>query len=177
MSLNDYLSYLKLLSKIRIKFIGLLCVLILICSNINAQERNIDSNSVKIDTSKFVMKKSAWGAVLRSAILPGFGQFYNESYWKIPVVWGFLGYLGYEWKANNDSYHNYSIIFSNSGNDNDKKNRDFYRDQRDLFAVYIGLTYFLNLVDAYVDANLFDLDISNDKFMGTTTHLSIKIHY
>jgi hypothetical protein len=114
------------------------------------------------------MKKSSWGAVLRSAIIPGYGQFYNESYWKIPVVWGFLGYLGYEWKANNDNMSLYTTNVSN---------RNFYRDQRDLFAVYIGLTYLLNLVDAYVDANLFDLDITNDKFMGTTTHLSFKIHY
>lgn len=110
------------------------------------------------------MNKSAWGAVLRSAILPGCGQFYNESYWKIPVIWGFFGYLGYEWKINNDNMNN------------DVVNRNFYRDQRDLFAIYLGLAYLLNLVDAYVDAHLFDLDINKDKFTGTT-QLSIKIHY
>lgn len=126
--------------------------------------KTLDSNLVKIDTSKFVMNKSAWGAVLRSAILPGCGQFYNESYWKIPVIWGFFGYLGYEWKINNDNMNN------------DVVNRNFYRDQRDLFAIYLGLAYLLNLVDAYVDAHLFDLDINKDKFTGTT-QLSIKIHY
>lgn len=164
MSLKDYLSYLKLSSKTKIKIIAFLSILIFTCSNISAQVNYIDSNSVKIDTSKFVMKKSAWGAVLRSAVIPGFGQLYNESYWKIPVIWGFIGYLGYEWKQNND---NMKI---------DVANKTFYRDQRDLFAVYIGLTYLLNLVDAYVDANLFDLDVSKDKYTGTT-QLSIKIHY
>jgi len=168
MNLKDYLSYLKSSSKTRIKILAILSILIFTCANLTAQVKTIDTNSVNIDTSKFIMKKSAWGAVLRSAILPGLGQYYNHSYWKIPVIWGFLGYLGYEWKVNND---NMNISNNNNGN------RNFYRDQRDLFAVYIGLTYFLNLIDAYVDAHLFDLDISNDKFMGTTTHLSIKIHY
>ena len=166
--MKDYLNYLNLLLKTKFKIIAFLCILIFTCSNNSAQVRTTDSNLVKIDTSKFVMKKSAWGAVLRSAIVPGFGQFYNESYWKIPVIWGFFGYLGYEWKMLNN---NMNLSGNNSAN------RNFYRDQRDLFAVYLGLTYLLNLIDAYVDANLFDLDVSQEKFLGTTTHLSIKIHY
>lgn len=112
------------------------------------------------------MKKSPWGAVLRSAIIPGFGQFYNESYWKIPVVWGALGYLGYLWSDRNDLYKTYRDLYSQSlisdpdGIDEYYKQRENYKDQRDLVAVFIGLTYFLNLVDAYVDAHLFDFDIS-----------------
>ena len=126
----------------------------------------IDSNSVKIDTSKFVMKKSAWGAVARSAIIPGLGQFYNESYWKIPVVWGFLGWFAYQWNYANNSYINYRDQYSNSliqvsgGNSSLLNIREFYKDQRDLFTVFFGLAYFLNLVDAYVDAQLFDFDVS-----------------
>jgi Family of unknown function (DUF5683) len=168
MNLKDYLNYLKLSSKTKIKIIAFLSILIFTYSNISAQVRTADSNMVGIDTSKFVMEKSAWGAVLRSAILPGLGQYYNQSYWKIPVVWGFLVYLGYEWKWNDNKMDLFDI---------GSVGRNFYRDQRDLFTVYIGLSYLLNLIDAYVDANLFDLDISNDKFMGTTTHLSIKIPY
>lgn len=30
-------------------------------------------------------------AILRSAILPGWGQAYNKKYWKIPIVYGALG--------------------------------------------------------------------------------------
>jgi hypothetical protein len=168
MNLKDYLNYLKLSSKTKIKIIAFLSFLIFTCSNISAQVRTTDSNLVRIDTSKFVMERSAWGAVLRSAILPGLGQYYNQSYWKIPVVWGFLVYLGYEWKWNDNNMNLYSI---------GSVGRTQWRDQRDLFTVYIGLTYLLNLIDAYVDAHLFDFDISNDKFMGTTTHLSIKIPY
>src|SRR5665213_7413 len=30
-------------------------------------------------------------ALFRSAILPGWGQFYNKKYWKIPIIYGALG--------------------------------------------------------------------------------------
>lgn len=35
------------------------------------------------------------GALWRAAVLPGWGQFYNKQYWKIPIVWAGLGALGY----------------------------------------------------------------------------------
>jgi len=133
------------------------------------------------DTLTFVMKKSPWGAVLRSAILPGFGQFYNESYYKIPVVWGALIYLGYQWKNNNDSYlrfkdlYNQSLLSSENGNSNYYKSREFYHDQRDLFAIYIGLTYFLNLIDAYVDAHLFDFEVSENKLATFQLRMKLKL--
>lgn len=120
-----------------------------------------------IDTLKFKMKKSPWGAVLRSAIIPGLGQYYNESYWKIPVIIGAFAYLGYQWNYNNDLYLKYKNLFqqsvtTNLVNNNYYKLREFYRDQRDLFAIYIGLAYLLNLIDAYVDAHLFDFDVSEN---------------
>lgn len=128
------------------------------------------------------MKKSPWGAVLRSAVLPGFGQFYNESYWKIPIVWGTLGYLGYLWNNNNNSYARYrdlysqSLLESKNGIATYLNAREFYKDQRDLVAVYIGLTYLLNLIDAYVDAHLFDFDVSRNSYIGNM-QFSVKINF
>ncbi|MEW6654279.1 MAG: DUF5683 domain-containing protein [Bacteroidota bacterium] len=128
------------------------------------------------------MQKSAWRSVLRSAALPGFGQFYNESYWKIPIFWGVLAYLGYQWNSNNNSYNTYrdlysaSLNISRSGLEEYYKKREFYRDQRDMFAVFIGLTYFLNLVDAYVDAHLFDFDVETDQ-VSSNYMFSIKIRF
>lgn len=138
----------------------------------------------QLDTLKFKMKKSAWGAVLRSAILPGFGQFYNESYWKVPVVLGVLGYLGYQWNNNNALYKDYRDLYKTNSITNPNstltknyyENREFYRDQRDLFAVYIGLTYFLNLVDAFVDAHLFDFDVS-ENVQTKSLQLSMKLNF
>jgi len=120
------------------------------------------------------MQKSPWGAVLRSAILPGLGQFYNESYWKIPVVLGVIGYFTYVWNDQNNLYKKYRDLYTASlegsvtGNPNDYlRVREFYKDQRNDFAIYIGLTYFLQLVDAYVDAQLFDFNVEENKNFGT----------
>ena len=112
------------------------------------------------------MQKSPMGAFWRSALLPGWGQFYNESYWKIPIIWGVSGWFVYMWIDRNNQYQNYKDLYLQSLNTASfenlgyKKLRDFYRDDRDLFALYIGITYFLNLIDAYVDAHLFDFDVS-----------------
>lgn len=132
----------------------LLISLITITSNLFSQQ--LDTIEIK--------SKSPWNAVLRSAILPGLGQVYNESYWKVPVVWGFIGWFGYNWWENNKQYKEYRSLYQNSldqGKENFiyKRIREFYRDQRDLFAIYLGLTYFLNMVDAYVDAHLFNFDL------------------
>lgn len=133
-----------------------------------SQTEQSTNQTVLNDTAVFVMKKSAWGAVLRSAIIPGLGQFYTENYLKIPVIWGFLGYFAYEWSYSNDLYNQYKKLYleslktSSTGDARYYRLREGYKDQRDLFAIYIGLTYFLNLVDAYVDAQLFDFDVSSD---------------
>ena len=61
------------------------------------------------------MQKSPWGAVLRSAVLPGFGQFYNESYWKIPVIWGVGALLISGWVYNNNLYNDNKDLYTNTG--------------------------------------------------------------
>jgi hypothetical protein len=73
----------------------------------------------------------------------------------------------YEWFKQNDKYKDYRARYAASitpttpnGSDQLLSIRDFYRDQRDSFAWYMGVLYFLNLVDAYVDAQLYDFDVS-----------------
>lgn len=140
---------------------------------------SLDTNPILSD-SGFVMQKSPMGAMLRSAVLPGWGQFYNESYWKIPIVWGVSAWFIYLWTDRNDNYqlykdlYNKSLSESSNGNSQYKRARDFYRDDRDLYAIYIGLTYFLNLIDAYVDAHLFDFDVGFNNFTQKP-ELKIKI--
>jgi len=152
--------------------INILLFLIFSAVSVNAQLNNRIKNSTQ--DSVFVMSKSPWGAVLRSAILPGWGQFYNESYWKIPVIWGGIGALAYGWVDRNKltvkyrDLYNKSLLESENGKSEYKQLREFYKDQRDLFAVFMGLAYFLNLVDAYVDAHLFDFDVSKNKTTNQT---------
>jgi len=138
----------------------LILFLLLFSGSIFAQQ-----DTAGTDTADNLPGKSPAGAVLRSAVLPGWGQIYNESYWKAPVVWGFLGYFGYVWIDNNNKYKEGQDFYARTGN---KLYRDFYRDQRDLFAIYIGITYVLTLLDAYVDAHLFNFNVEEDMITGST---------
>jgi len=145
--------------------IALLAALFSLC--LLAQTDSTLSNDTT-STPAFVMQKSPWGAVGRSALLPGLGQIYNESYWKAPVIWGIMGWFTYVWIDNNNKYNDYSELYvQNPGNDDYKRYRDFYHDQRDEFAIYFVLTYVLNLVDAYVDAHMFDFSVEENVYTGS----------
>lgn len=133
------------------------------------------SDTIKKKPGKpvFVMKKSPWKAVLYSALLPGAGQFYNESYWKIPVIVGLGSYFVYGWIKNNNQYLDYKQQYANSqtpenpnGNLQLENLREFYRDQRDNFIIYSSILYLINLIDAYVDAQLFDFNVSDKVKFG-----------
>ncbi len=140
-----------------------------------SQQDTLSANSSSKGDSTFVMQKSPWGAVLRSAILPGWGQFYNHSYLKIPIVWGVLGWLGYEWYQNNKFYKQSQDLYNQTHILDYLGYKTFYQDQRDLFAIYFGLAYMLNLVDAYVDAELFDFSVQQNS-MTNSPMLNMRIY-
>ncbi|MFA8343325.1 MAG: DUF5683 domain-containing protein [Rhodothermaceae bacterium] len=120
--------------------------------------------------------KSPWGAVLRSALLPGLGQIYNESYWKAPLIWGIFTAQTYYWIKNNKVYQDQRDKFRDTGEARYKLVRDRAKDQRDQIFMYGVLVYFLQLVDAYVEANLFDFDVSEDSFTGEP-QISLRINF
>jgi hypothetical protein len=140
-------------------------VLLLVSTLSTGQE--LIEKSPPSDTG-FVMQKSPWGAVARSAVIPGLGQFYNESYWKIPVIWGVGALFISGWVYNNNLYKDYKDLFIETGNNSYLSYRDFYRDQRDNFTIYLVLLYLLNLVDAYVDAHLYDFNVEEDFITGAS---------
>ena len=97
-----------------------------------------------------------------SAAVPGAGQFYNGDYWKIPVIIGIGANWAHEWNTLNNDYRYFRDKYESSlpyGNSTYKSNREFYRDERDRFAWYIGALYFINILDAYVGAHLYDFDV------------------
>jgi hypothetical protein len=161
---------LKSLKRIIIK----LFVILILSTPCIAQVQNDTTGTVESsEDTLFQMQKSPWGAVLRSAIIPGWGQLYNESYWKIPVVAGIFSWLIYNYVDNHNNYWDYKKLYLQTGLSNNKINREFYRDQRDLFAIYIGLAYLATLVDAYVDAHLFDFSVTEDNGLN----LNFKYHF
>lgn len=122
--------------------------------------------------AKIVVKKlNPTKAGLYSAVLPGLGQFYNKKYWKIPVVWGAVGVgAGIAiWNQNQYlKYREYYIAklngtpneFVDSNPRLDKialaNAQDRSKRQRDYAIAITGLIYILNIVDAVVDAHLYE---------------------
>lgn len=133
---------------------------------------------MKSDTSqsKSLKPHSPKKAALFSAVLPGLGQAYNKKYWKIPIIAGGAGALvyGYNFNQNRYSLFKEELIKrqQNLGNldpDLDRYSdanlnelQDFYRRNRDLTVVGFALLYALNIIDATVDAHLFDFNVDDD---------------
>ncbi|MBK0383392.1 hypothetical protein I5M32_10505 [Pedobacter sp. SD-b] len=121
-------------------------------------------------------------AVLRSAILPGWGQARNHKWWKVPLVYGGFVGLGLVYNFNNKFYKEtltesqYRKANPNLGRDTsffypqykgipDNQiygAKDFYRRNRDL-SLYSMIGFWgLQMVDAYIDAKLATFDVSDD---------------
>jgi hypothetical protein len=124
--------------------------------------------------------KSAHKASILSAVVPGAGQVYNKKYWKVPIIYASLATSIYFIKDNQNkltTYQDAYITRSNGGTDDyiDIYNNsqlltivDYYERNRDVSYIIAGAIYLLNIVDASVDAHLFDFDISEDLSLNTT---------
>lgn len=128
--------------------------------------------------------KSPVLAIALSAALPGAGQIYTERYWKIPVIYGFAAWFGVNWKKADDLYQQYRSEYSASleksefggkGDERLRSIRDFYRNERDRFSLYLGLTYLLNIVDAYIGASLYGFDVSDDLSGASTIRFHLRV--
>lgn len=92
------------------------------------------------------------GAMFRSAILPGWGQWYNNQ--KIKAGIAFCAETGL---IANAVFLNQKVVASSTEDE-----RLFYESNRSL-SVWLAVgVYFLVIFDAYVDAHLSDFDISTD---------------
>jgi len=174
MNWKDYLNYLTLLKNLTKKI--LLLSLLFFISLLAQENKDIVKANNRSTVVKMEPTKSAWGAVLRSALLPGLGQIYNESYWKAPLIWAIMASQTYYWIQNNKSYQDLRIKFRNTGQLRFKSARDRTRDYRDKIFMYGILVYLLQLVDAYVEASLFDFDVTENTFTGQP-QVSLRINF
>lgn len=139
---------------------------------ISAQEQ--DSLAAGIPAKRM---HSPHKAVIYSAIIPGLGQVYNKKYWKVPIIYAAGGTLAYFIRTNNSQYQRfrraYDAVIAGDPNNPDEFNgkyskevlasaRDYYRKYRDLSVIGIAGLYFLNIIDAMVDAYFYSFDISDD---------------
>ena len=76
----------------------------------NVQHLISETNNISISdrvVPEIEMTKVPLRAMIYSAILPGAGQFYNESYWKIPVIGALGGYFVYGIVNNNNKANDF----------------------------------------------------------------------
>lgn len=133
-------------------------------------------------------------AVWLATLFPGAGQIYNRKYWKLPIYYGGFVACTYALTWNSRMYKDYSQAYvdimdsdprtnsfmdflppgydaSSESIQNQLKNtfknkKDYYRKYRDLsIFAFVGV-YLLSIIDAYVDAELSNFDISQDLSMG-----------
>jgi len=122
-------------------------------------------------------------ATLLSTALPGLGQMYVKSYWKVPIIYAAEGVLVYLIIHNNRQFQEFkeAYLIRNDPNSTEvdkffdnpyyqnaeqlRITRDDYRRNRDLSIVIAAFVYGMQILDATVDAHLKGFKISNDLSM------------
>ena len=106
-----------------------------------------DPEQIVVDASTI---KSPTGAMLRSLAVPGWGQFYNEKPLKgVVIAGGEIGLIA-------------NAILQNqwAQNATTPAAKAFHRDNRGLSLWWLAGVMLYSVVDAYVDAHLYDFDSS-----------------
>ena len=175
----------------QVKNIVLLLIIFLLQNGfVNAQERLVVDTSGKVIYSKngklikdsSAKKYNPGIAIRRSAILPGWGQYTNRKYWKIPLVYAGIGIPVYLFTKNLKQYKEAKSAFilatdGDPSNDNlivepyysvrmqpDRIRvfRNAVRQNVDYSVLFFIIFWGLNVADAAVDANLKTFDVSDD---------------
>lgn len=129
-------------------------------------------------------KRATWYAL----VCPGLGQIYNRSYWKLPILYGgiltFSYFIGWNGRMYNE-YHNayrdildndpltcsYEKMVSDYTGDQEwlkstlKSRTNRYRRYRDICAFGVVAFYLVSVIDAFVDAHLYDFTVTDDLSM------------
>jgi hypothetical protein len=157
-----------------------------------------DTSVVKSQSGKdsVVVKKKVHSprkATIRSLIIPGWGQIYNKKYWKVPIVYGAIGFPAYLFTYNRKWYDKTKYALSIIANDRytgpraaDSLNkvdpqlkvfvaqkdlgslvnyRNEFRRDMDYAILFTVLMWGLNVVDATVDGHLKGFDVSDELSM------------
>lgn len=117
-------------------------------------------------------------AAFYSAILPGLGQAYNGSYWKIPIAYGGMATGIYFYLQNDKEYDRYRDAYKNrlAGRPDEftvngveristaglRRAQEFYQKNKEISILVTVGVYILNIVDANVEAHLRQFNVNED---------------
>lgn len=155
----------------------------------NLKEQPVPTDSLQKAVDQKVWLPNPTKATWIALVIPGGGQIYNRKYWKLPIFYGGFAGCAYALTWNNKMYKDYSAAYKDAVNENWtsssitdllppnhnytetqltdilRRRKDTYRRYRDLsIFAFIGV-YLLSVVDAYVDAELSNFDITPDLSM------------
>ena len=157
---------------------------------VKAQDKLVVDTSGKVIFSKknatqkdtLTKKYNPGIAIRRSAILPGWGQYTNKKYWKIPLVYAGIGIPAYLFTRNLKQYKKarQAFILATDGDvsndylieepyysvrmqpDRIRVFRNAVRQNVDYAVLFFIILWGLNVADAAVDANLKTFDVSDN---------------
>ena len=153
------------------------------------KESEVPADSLKKEIDQKIWVPNPTKATWLALVIPGGGQIYNRKYWKLPIFYGGFAGCAYALTWNSKMYKDYSTAYKDAMNGNMqsssitdllppgykisetqlkellRKRKDTYRRYRDLsIFAFIGV-YRLSVIDAYVDAELSNFDITPDLSM------------
>ncbi len=161
-------------------WIGFVVIILLLSADPGYSQKRDTSRQAQ-STHSLTEEHSPTKAALLSAALPGLGQVYNKKYWKIPILYAggaFVYYLVDFYNGHYNEYNNAYAAFLNNKIDEYngitseeglKRAKDFYRRYRDLNIIIMAGVYLANIIDATVDAYLFNFDVSRNLSLQPTT--------
>lgn len=110
----------------------------------------VADTATTVDADSLRPTKNPTGAMLRSIAFPGWGQWYNGKRFKAAIVFGAeVGIIA------NTIYQNQKVQASKIDEE-----REFYLENRRLSNWWLAGAILLSMIDAYVDAHLYDFDES-----------------
>jgi hypothetical protein len=114
---------------------------------------------------------SPFKAIMYALVLPGLGQGYNRKYYKIPIVWAALGGAGYAITYNSGKYRDAAYEYALKPDDTNERILRGWRRYMELSYIALTLVYALQVVDSYVDAQLYSWDVSENLSMRVVPSL------
>lgn len=162
-----------------------LLIIIFIVLGLNSAFTQNITDSIEIESPyqdsvyRYFPAHSPVKATWMSAALPGLGQYYNEKYWKIPIIYAGFSSMAYFVIQNRYEYNRYKEAYAISAelddptqSDNELvqnysssqllSQREYYQSNLEFSYILTSIFYILQIVDATVDAHLYEYDMDDN---------------
>lgn len=170
-----------MLKALTIAFFLLICCSLSLSAQDDKRSKSLVQESlVSGDTIEIIQPEKTYDpkiASRKSAILPGLGQIYNDSWWKVPILYAafatniyFIGFNDDQYKLAKGTVEELLIIEEETGLSPTQENElrsarrqtDYWRNNRDVLYITLLGIYGLNIIEATIDAHMKGFDVSDN---------------